>query len=75
MRNLTVVNVSGWQWWTALSQEDYKDGLIYTDWKKPGDAETIFTSRLLWVLGNYSRFVRPGMRRIGWMAPDTTFAD
>ena len=43
---------------------DYKDGLIYTDWKRPGDSETVLPSRLLWALGHYSRFIRPGMRRI-----------
>lgn len=62
--DLTLVGVSAWQWWTAVSGVDFKDGLIYTDWKKPGDEETIYPARLLWVLGNYSRFVRPGMRRI-----------
>ncbi len=62
--DLTVVGVSAWQWWTAVSPVDYKDGLIFTDWKKPGDPETIFPARLLWALGNYSRFVRPGMRRV-----------
>lgn len=62
--DLTLCGVSAWQWWTAVSPVDYKDGLIYTDWKKPGDAETIYPARLLWVLGNYSRFVRPGMQRL-----------
>jgi hypothetical protein len=62
--DLTVAGVSAWQWWTAVSEADYKDGLIYTDWRKPGDPESIYPSRLLWTLGNYSRFVRPGMRRI-----------
>lgn len=62
--DLAVANASAWQWWTAMSPEDYKDGLIYTDYKKPGDAETILPSRLLWALGHYSRFVRPGMRRV-----------
>jgi O-glycosyl hydrolase len=62
--DLAVANASAWQWWTAMSPEDYKDGLIYTDYQKPGDAETIYPARLLWALGNYSRFVRPGMRRI-----------
>jgi O-glycosyl hydrolase len=62
--DLTIAGVSAWQWWTAVSEADYKDGLIYTDWRKPGDPETIYPSRLLWTLGNYSRFVRPGMRRI-----------
>ena len=62
--DLTLSGVSAWQWWTSFSPEDYKDGLIYTDWKKPGDEETIYPAKLLWALGNYSRFVRPGMRRI-----------
>ncbi|MBL0158618.1 MAG: hypothetical protein IPP47_16160 [Bryobacterales bacterium] len=63
--DLTLVGVTAWQWWTAMSGVDYKDGLIYTDWRKPGDAESVIPSRLLWAFGNYSRFVRPGMRRIG----------
>jgi O-glycosyl hydrolase len=68
--DLTRVGVSAWQWWTAVSGVDYKDGLIYTDWKKPGDEESIYPARLLWVLGNYSRFVRPGMRRVEMVVPN-----
>lgn len=63
--DLTLAGASAWQWWTAVSSADYKDGLIYTDWQKPGDAETIYPARILWVLGHYSRFVRPGMQRVG----------
>lgn len=62
--DLTLCGVSAWQWWTAVSPVDYKDGLIYTDWQKPGDQETIYPARLLWILGNFSRFVRPGMQRV-----------
>lgn len=62
--DMTIVGVSAWQWWTAVSPVDYKDGLIHTDWKKPGDVESIRPARLLWALGHYSRFVRPGMRRV-----------
>lgn len=62
--DLTLVNASAWQWWLAVASEDYKSGLIYTDYKRPGDAENILESKLLWSLGNYSRFIRPGMRRI-----------
>jgi len=62
--DLTVANVSAWQWWLAVSNCDYKDGLIYTDYAYPGDPETIYPSKLLWGLGNYSRFVRPGMVRV-----------
>ena len=67
--DFTVVGVSAWQWWLALSSVDYKDGLLYTDWRRPGDAESILPSRLLWAFGNWSRFVRPGMRRVELSTP------
>jgi O-glycosyl hydrolase len=62
--DLTICNASAWQWWTAVSAADYKDGLIYTDYHKEGDPETIYPAKLLWAFGNYSRFIRPGARRI-----------
>ncbi len=63
-RDLTRMNASAWHWWTAISKEDYKDGLLYTDWNSPRDPETLFTSKMLWAMGNYSRFIRPGYKRI-----------
>ena len=75
--DLTITNAKSWQWWTAISQVDYKDGLVYLDDGSKGDAGlmgsnvaslkydgVIRESKLLWILGNYSRFVRPGMARI-----------
>ena len=62
--DLAVAGASAWQWWTSFSPENYKDGLIHTDWKKPGDKENVLPAKLLWALGHYSRFVRPGMRRV-----------
>lgn len=62
--DLTKANASAWQWWLAVSKGDYKDGLIYTDFQNPGDAETIYPSKILWALGNYSKFVRPGAVRV-----------
>lgn len=62
--DLSLVNASAWQWWSAVANEDFKSGLIYTDYKKSGDAETIYESKILWILGNYSRFIRPGMVRV-----------
>lgn len=67
--DLTLVNASSWQWWLAVANEDYKSGLIYTDYKNPGDAETIYESKLLWALGNFSRFIRPGMVRVELSGP------
>jgi O-glycosyl hydrolase len=62
--DLTLLDVSSWQWWLALSRWDYKDGLVYTDYEKPGDKPSVIPSKLLWTFGNFSRFVRPGMRRV-----------
>jgi O-glycosyl hydrolase len=62
--DLTLLDVSAWQWWLALSRWDYKDGLVYTDYVKPGDKPSVIPSKLLWSFGNFSRFVRPGMRRV-----------
>jgi O-glycosyl hydrolase len=62
--DLTEANAAAWQWWTAVSKVDYKDGLIYTDFHNPGNEQNILTSKILWVLGNYSKFIRPGAERI-----------
>lgn len=60
--DLTVANASAWQWWLAVSPYDFKDGLVYID-KSETDGN-IYESKLLWSLGNYSRFIRPGAKRI-----------
>ena len=62
--DLTLSNATAWQWWLAVANENFKSGLVYTDYQKPGDPETILESKTLWVLGNYSRFIRPGMVRV-----------
>ena len=71
--DLTLANAKSWQWWTALTNADFKDGLIYLD---TGDKEDMYNlkslkkdgefhdSKLLWAFGNFSRFVRPGMVRV-----------
>ena len=61
-RDLTRLNVSAWFWWLALTPYDYKDGLLKID---PSlEASTVQESKLLWTLGNFSRFIRPGYRRV-----------
>lgn len=63
-RDLTILDAAEWSWWLALSPHDYKDGLLYTDWERPGDEESILASRIFFTLGQYSRFIRPGYRRV-----------
>ena len=60
--DLCFANAESWSWWRAAG-ENYKDGLIRIfskDHLKSGYAQD---SRLLWSLGNYSRFIRPGAIR------------
>ena len=60
--DLVFADAESWSWWRSVG-EDYKDGLIrvYTkDGMKSGYA---VDSRLMWALGNYSRFIRPGAVR------------
>jgi hypothetical protein len=69
--DLVWANASSWSWWLSVSANDFKDGLIYIfnkDQKGEKDINkldaTLFDSKLLWALGNYSRFVRPKMKRV-----------
>ncbi|WP_276091427.1 glycoside hydrolase [Pedobacter sp. JY14-1] len=62
-RDLAIANASAWQWWTAVSAYDYKDGLIYID--KDKENGSFYSSKILWALGNYSRFIKPGSVRVG----------
>lgn len=60
--DLAVANAAAWQWWLSISAYNYKDGLIYIDKNKTDGNYS--DSKMLWALGNYSRFVRPGMQRV-----------
>ncbi|MEO8414813.1 MAG: glycoside hydrolase [Ginsengibacter sp.] len=69
--DLAIANVSAWQWWLAVDTYNYSDGLVYINDPAGGyDLNAMKTdgivsdSKQLWCLGNYSRFVRPGMIRV-----------
>lgn len=70
--DLTIANATSWQWWTAISPYDYKDGLVYIDYNE--NDGLVYESKLLWALGNYSRFIRPGMKRIA-VIPDVNIGN
>lgn len=70
--DLTVANARSWQWWRAAGG-NYKDGLLrmYRKGERQGRrgsapvaANYVRDSKLLWTLGNYSLFVRPGAVRL-----------
>lgn len=67
--DLVYANARSWQWWRAVGG-DYKDGLLF-QYRDPATGnDTIVDSRLLWTLGNYSRFIRPGATRIDISSTD-----
>lgn len=71
--DLTVANVSSWSYWTSMdvSRWGHKNRFLLISLVpaggEDGDIEqegTYHATPTLWVLGNYSRFIRPGYRRI-----------
>ncbi|MEI8113291.1 MAG: glycoside hydrolase family 30 protein [Bacteroidia bacterium] len=63
--DLVYANASAWQWWRSVGTSDYKDGLIYAEPDKSLLDGTFSDSKLMWALGNYSRFIRPEAKRLG----------
>lgn len=69
--DLTVANARSWQWWRAAGG-DYKDGLLrmYVKGERLGrdkgraENNMVRDSKLLWTIGNFSRFIRPGAVRL-----------
>lgn len=64
--DLSILSVSSWQHWLAVSSYDYKDGLVYVD----KDTRKYYDSKRMWALGNWSRYVRPGFIRVGASCED-----
>jgi hypothetical protein len=69
--DLVIANVSAWHWWLAMSPYNYSDALVYINALSgqinPSNSKLggiVQDSKQLWVFGNYSRFIRPGMKRI-----------
>ncbi|MEB0262047.1 glycoside hydrolase [Mucilaginibacter sp. 10I4] len=70
--DLTVANVTSWQWWLAVDPYNYSDGLVYINDPSGGydlnamkNDGIVSDSKQLWSFGNFSRFIRPGMVRVG----------
>lgn len=66
--DLAYADAASWSWWRACGG-NYKDGLIRV-WQR---GQRSRDSRLLWALGNYSRFVRPGAVRYNVSGDDDPF--
>ncbi|MBQ6864995.1 MAG: glycoside hydrolase family 30 protein [Clostridia bacterium] len=61
MDDLTILNAVEWNWWTGCSYGVYTDGLVYLD---RNDHTNLTTSKRLWCLGNFSKFIDEGAVRI-----------
>ncbi len=77
--DLATANVSSWSYWTTASVEVYSQkSRFYMIRLIPGDGDygdialdgTYSASKNLWVLGNYSLFVRPGYKRVDLNIPN-----
>lgn len=66
--DLTLVNAPVWQFWTAIDatrpNSEIRYNLISAIPDKDRKDGEFYDTKNLWALGNYSRFVRPGMYRI-----------
>jgi len=64
--DIAIGNAASWQWWRGISGGDFKDGLVYLN----RGSKEILESKMLWGVGNYSRFLRPGAVRVGMNRSD-----
>ena len=69
--DLAFANMNSWSWWLAVSPSDYSDALVYVtdptgsiNLNNSKNDGIVSDSKQLWCMGNFSRFVRPGMKRV-----------
>ncbi len=72
--DFVVANATGWHWWTAFEQGSHggesRFALIEALTKSDLTDGFYNDTKLLYTLGQYSRFIRPGMKRIGLSRSD-----
>ena len=59
LEDLTLLNVSSWQLWIAVSNVDYCDGLIYEN----DGPRTFETTKRYYAFGHFTKFIEPGSKR------------
>ncbi|MBQ7740686.1 MAG: hypothetical protein IJT65_05590, partial [Eubacterium sp.] len=60
-QDMTILNTTEWDWWTGCGRGIYPDSLVYIN---DSNHDHIETSKRLWALGNYSKFIEEGAKRI-----------
>ncbi len=71
-QDMTIINATEWDWWTGCGRGIYPDSLIYIN---DTNHDNIQTSKRLWALGNYSKFIQEGAKRIAVTTGDSFGAD
>jgi len=64
--DLAIANATGWNWWTTFggSGSEIRYVLIEAFTKNDFSDGAFNTTKFLYTLGQYSRFIRPGMKRV-----------
>ena len=60
MEDLTVLGVTSWQLWIAVSNVDYCDGLLYEN----DDDRSFELTKRYFAFGHFSKFIEPGSVRV-----------
>lgn len=77
--DLAYANVSSWSFWTSMDMErwNHKDRFLLLALEPGGSfynpvtmSGNVYDRSTLWVLGNYSFFIRPGYKRIKLIGAD-----
>lgn len=58
--DISILNVTSWQHWIAVSEVEYCDGLIYINLED----RTFEPTKRLYAKGNFSKFIKPGAIRV-----------
>lgn len=60
-QDLTILDAVEWDWWTAVGRGIYTDSLVYVNNSNHADIQT---AKRLYALGNYSKFIDEGAKRV-----------
>jgi len=60
---LTIAQINAYNWWWLINANNDNEGLTVAN--SPSDGSALSFTKRMWVLGQWSKFVRPGWVRIG----------
>lgn len=62
MRDLAMLNVTDWNYWLSIAKGGYEDALVY--WYGKGGEDTLEVYKRYYVMGQFSKYIGEGSRRI-----------